>query len=124
MKVCLLFAIVGLAAAASKPKGLCCKAMTAECQACAAGQTVLQYCTSNPTTPGCPTKYEYKTMSTTYQLGSYPYLAVPDATGKSVVPAVVQTVDECKDLCRKTNGCKYGTFVTAESKMEAENHDY
>ena len=31
----------------------CCRARTAECMACSFGQSVQQYCQSNPQTPGC-----------------------------------------------------------------------
>merc|ERR1719188_2264495 len=32
----------------------CCRAMTAECLSCSAGQTEEEYCAENPSTEGCP----------------------------------------------------------------------
>merc|ERR1712176_1269170 len=34
----------------------CCRAMTAQCLSCAAGQTEAEYCKLNPQTVGCPRK--------------------------------------------------------------------
>ena len=39
-----------------EPK-VCCKAMTAQCLACFAGQSVEEYCQANPSTSGCPGIY-------------------------------------------------------------------
>jgi hypothetical protein len=38
------------------PNKICCKAMTASCLSCAAGQTEDVYCAANPTTVGCNNK--------------------------------------------------------------------
>ena len=35
---------------------VCCKALTAQCLACAARQTVDEYCRASPDTVGCPGK--------------------------------------------------------------------
>ena len=34
-------------------EGLCCRAMTADCLACASGMTVSEYCSHNSDTVGC-----------------------------------------------------------------------
>ena len=36
-----------------RPGAMCCKAMTASCLSCVAGQTEEEYCKSNPTVHGC-----------------------------------------------------------------------
>jgi hypothetical protein len=37
---------------------ICCRAMTANCLACAAGLTIKEYCDENPTTAGCKAPME------------------------------------------------------------------
>jgi hypothetical protein len=65
-------------------------------------------------------KFEIKTYSDVYQLGSYPYIAGQNGE----VPIITESIAACQALCEAEPTCKYGTMVTAGAKLLAAQHSF
>jgi hypothetical protein len=65
-------------------------------------------------------KFEIRSYSDVYELGSYPYIA----GDKDEVPIIKNSEAECQALCEAEPTCKYGTFVTEGSKMDSTTHSF
>jgi hypothetical protein len=71
-------------------------------------------------TPVVTPHFTMQAFSTTYQLGSYPYIS--GANGE--VPIITKSVAECEALCKANPACKYGTTVTAGATLLGSIHAF
>jgi len=90
----------------------CCKAMTAECLACDAGVTIIEYCQENPDTTGCNTNCIWSQPAVDVSINGGPIESEPGVRYFENI----EDMDACVALCDSTPDCNGLTYNTMNQR--------
>ena len=95
--------------------GVCCQALTAECEACKAGVSVRKYCKKNPDTDGCPEPEEAEDPKEwkSYVRASTSGEAEADSRGKRRGHVVAESSESVR--ARKKRGQRYSVHALSDT---------